>query len=607
MSPKTKGLCLFLTLICLTAAFPSLASALPDDPAKEVRIARINISGALEDTLPPDNPFGPSPMYFKKLVDLIRKAADDKEIKAIELKVSSPAIGFGKVVELNKVIAEFKDSGKKVFGYAEALGMKDLMLMSHCDYLAIPESGAVEMPGLSIEVMYYRDFFKKLGLKFLVEHIGDYKSAYENYSREGMSDENREVLNILLDEFYCSIVEIIAENRGIRATTVMQAIDQGLMLPKKALEFGLVDEVCYHDQYEARIKEMLKTDEFEMVKKYGRSDKDLDLENPIVLFAQIMSSMKGGKKKESKNPKIALIYAAGPIMSGKNSVDFMSGQVTIGSDTLSKAFLDAAKDDTVKAIVLRVNSPGGSGLASDIIWRAQAVAKAKKPIIVSMADVAGSGGYYISMIADMILAEPTTITGSIGVVSALPNVSGTLDKLGIKLERLKKGRNAGAFSPFAPADEVNLGMISSYMESFYWDFVDKVAAGRKMTREQVHAIAQGRVWTGRQALKNGLVDALGGMDEAIEIAKLKAGLTDDMKWELKEMPKPVDFFESFSESLGVKVVQAVARAAGLSSVESLILEQPEVKRRLGRLLAILGTCRQDRIQLLMPMDVELEF
>jgi len=598
-------------LLILLLMIPSTTLAGDDNKtvseSKSIQLARINISGSLSDALPPDNPFGSSPMYFKKLLDLIKKAAKDDEIGGIELKVSSPSIGLGKLHELNSAIKAFKTTGKKVFGYAESLGTPDLLILSLCDYLAIPESGTVLIPGLNIEALYYKELFERIGVTYLVEHIGNYKSAYENYRLDSMSKENREVLECLLDANYNNIVTTIAENRNIDQLSVIHAIDEAILLPEKALEYGLIDEICYRDQYENHIKTLLKSKDFTVNKKYGKSQTDLDFDNPFVFFSQIMSSLKGKNKSSSKNPKIALIYASGIIHSGKNSMDFLSGEVSIGSDTISKAILEAANDSTVKAIILRVNSPGGSGLASDIIWRAEMLAKEKKPLIVSMSDVAASGGYYIACPANIILAEANTITGSIGVVSAMPNISKTLDKLGIKVERISRGKNSGMMSLFTPVEEVNMNVLTSYMEDFYWKFVDRVAAGRKMTKEQVHEVAQGRVWTGKQALKNGLIDAIGGLEDAIHIAKLRAGLTDDENWELTEMPRSEDFFESLSENFGLRVSSLLSKFSSLNAFEALVLENPEIKSRLARLNSVFKLCQNERVLLLMPMDISIQF
>jgi len=573
------------------------------DDTKTVTLARINITGALQDALPQDNPFGTKQINFRSLLNLIEKAAEDDEVSALLLNVNSPAISFAKIRELRDVLIEFKDSGKKIFAYTESCSLKDMTLLSLCDILALPEPGLVAMPGFNIEVMYYKKLFEKVGFKMMVEHVGDYKSAYENMHLDSMSEANREVLGCLLDEFYNAAVSMIADGRGIARETVMMAIDRALLTAKEAHSLGLIDAVMYRDQFDAHLKKEFAVDKVKILKKYGRDSIDLDTTNPLAFMTQLMTALRGKKKEKSDNPKIAVIYAAGPIHSGKNSVDFLSQSPSIGSDTMVKAINDAAKDDTIKAIVLRVDSPGGSGLASDVIWRAECEAMKKKPFIVSMADVAGSGGYYIAMAADVILAEPGTITGSIGVVSALPNIHGALEKLGIKIERLSRGRNASLLSSTTPPDKVDLSILSSYMEKFYWDFVDKVAAGRNMTRDQVHKLAQGRVWTGRQAVENGLVDANGSLRDAIEVARIKAGLSDEDNWEIVESPQPPDFFSSLSGG-DAQVRSLIASAFGLTGGTDLIFEaMPGLKDALGNLYSFVKIAREETVLYMMPMEI----
>jgi len=575
---------------------------------KVVQLAKISISGALSDNLPPDNPFGPQTVHFRALLETIKKAAEDDEVAGIFLNVNSPAIGFAKVREVRDALGEFKESGKKIFSYTEGAGLKDMTILSMCDFLAIPESGGVIMPGFNLEVMYYKDFFEKIGFRMMVEHIGDFKSAYENMHLEGMSDANRTVLNILLDEFYNTSIEMIAEGRGIPVENVALGVDRAILSVREAHGLGLLDAIMYRDQFDAYLKKELKADKIKILGKYGRDSVDLDTTNPLALFSQIMKSLHGSKKPKSKNPKVAVIYGTGPISSGKNSVDFLSGGATMGSVTMVKAINDAAKDDTVKAIVLRVDSPGGSGLASDMIWRAECEAKKKKPLIVSMGDVAGSGGYYISMAADVIIAEPGTITGSIGVVSAIPNVHGCLEKLGIRVERISRGRNASLNSIMAPPEDVNLSILTDYMESFYWDFVDKVAAGRTasgtaLTREQVHEIAQGRVWTGRQALDNGLIDAVGSLADAIEVARVKAGLTDEDNWEIVESPEPPDFFSSLTGGDDEEARAMLAHILGQGTSTAVLFEAfPELRRVLANFFSFVRVAKEETYMYMMPVE-----
>lgn len=587
---------------------PAILMADEAEPAKEAslaHVARIVIQGDLADAKPQDNPFGPTKLNFKRQLDLIADAAADADIAALELQVDDAAMGLSKIQELHHALAVFKQSGKPIFGYAEQLTTADLLILAPSDFLAIPESGMVLVPGINAEVMYFKEFFEKLGIQFMVEHVGDYKSAYENFHLPSMSEAQRKVLEDLMGQIFDWMVQSVATHRDLDPSQVLKAVDQALMTPKQARDMGLVDAVCYYDQFKDHMRKHLKVDELVVDKKYGRKDKTLDMNNPFVLFSQIMAAFGGKKKKDSEQPKIALIYASGPIHSGKNTVDPMSGENTIGSDTLAAAIDEAARDDSIKAIVLRVNSPGGSGLASDIIWEAEQRARARKPLIVSMGDVAGSGGYYISMVADVIMVQPNTLTGSIGVVSAMPNLHGTMEKLGIKVERLTRGRNARLMSPFTPVEDVNLSPMTDLMEAFYWDFVDKVAAGRGMTREAVHAIAQGRVWTGKQAVENGLADELGGLMDAIELAKSRSGMTGEVDWEIKEMPEPPDFFEMLNEAMGASANHvAWFKALGLSPWQTTALNHPQIARRLARLLRIFEICSQEHLLLLMPMDVQ---
>ena len=605
---KSVGVTAVLLAVALFVSSAVLIAGEDKAEEKVVQLAKISISGALGDNLPADNPFGPQSVHFRGLLQTIKDAAEDDEIAGLFLSVNSPAIGFAKVREVRDALTEFKDSGKKIFAYTEGAGLKDMTILSMCDFLALPESGGVIMPGFNIEVMYYRDFFEKIGFRMLVEHIGDFKSAYENMHLDGMSSANRKVLNILLDEFYNTAIEMIAEGRGISEENVALGVDRAVLTPREAHGLGLFDEVMYRDEFDAHLKKEFKADKIKILGKYGQDSLDLDTTNPLALFSQIMKALQGSKKPKSKNPKIAVIYGTGPISSGKNSVDFMSGGATMGSVTMVKAINEAAKDDTVKAIVLRVDSPGGSGLASDMIWRAECEAKKKKPFIVSMGDVAGSGGYYIAMAADVIIAEPGTITGSIGVVSAIPNVHGCLEKLGIKVERLTRGRNASLNSLMAPPSEVNLSILTDYMESYYWDFVDKVAAGRTaagtaMTREQVHKIAQGRVWTGRQALENGLIDATGSLADAIEVARVKAGLTDADKWEIVESPEPPDFFAALTGGDDSEARAMLSHILGQETTTMVLFEAfPELRQVLANFFSFVRVAKDETYMYMMPME-----
>jgi protease-4 len=339
-----------------------------------------------------------------------------------------------------------------------------------------------------------------------MDHIGMYKSGSETYTREGMSEPDRQQTNELLQSLYQRMVQDIAKDRNLSPEAVASLIDQSPLVSQELKSKGLVDDLLYRDQLESMIKKDLKLNEL----------------NPVSILEYQKPSF---RDTLSENPdKIALIYATGTIVPGESYRGF--GEEFLGSGTVSESFQHARDDSSVKAIVFRVDSPGGSPSASDVIWREVQITAKRKPVVVSMADVAASGGYYVAMSATKIFADPSTITGSIGVYGGKFYLKGLYDKIGMKKEIIKKGKNADIFSDYVPYEEEDWAIIRKHMAKTYDSFTRKAAEGRKKTQEQIHAIAQGRVWTGDQALSIGLVDALGGMLDAVQEAKKLAKLGD---------------------------------------------------------------------------------
>jgi protease-4 len=411
--------------------------------------------------------------------------------------------------------------------------------------------------------------------------------------RETMSDAQRKSLAPILDEFYGSMIKSIAESRGLTEDQVKAIVDKGILYGKQAKEAGLVDRIEYRDQFIEGMKATFAGKTVKKSTKYGPgSGMKIDPNNPMAAFSIIMSAfMGGGRKEKIEGPRIAVIYCTGAITSGKSQYDWSGGIASMGSETIVKAIDTARKDEDVKAIVLRVNSPGGSALASDMIWRAIARAKEKKPVIASMGDVAASGGYYISMNADAIFAEPQTITGSIGVVGMVPNMDDFWPWVGISMQRMTRGaRAAGLMTSKALSDDEKEALRGT-MQALYTDFVAKVAAGRGKTPEQIHSIAQGRVWTGRDALGHGLVDRLGGLRDAIAFAKSKAGLGDADEVHTIQLPRRGGPLEALEKMFGG------AEASGLDL--ELLKRTPELRRALLN-IAAMKRISVDRIAMLHP-------
>ena len=457
----------------------------------------------------------------------------------------------------------------------------------------MPESGSVMMPGVLMDTFYMKGLLDKLHMKFDVVHIGEFKTAGESLVRETMSKAQREAMTPIIDEFYATLVKSIAEGRNISPDNVKKAIDKGIFNAREAKAFGLIDRIEYEDQFRASMKAAFPGRKLKKAGDYAKSGKlKIDPNNPLAVFSTLMSAMMPKKEAKVTGPKVAVIYCTGAITSGKSQYDWSGNVQSMGSKTIVAAIDKARKDKQVKAIVLRINSPGGSGLASDMIWRAIARAKKEKPVIASMGDVAASGGYYIAMNSNAILAEPQTITGSIGVVGMVPNMSGFYKWVGLNPQRIARGKRAGALMGTKPLDDSDKDVLRTYMKEFYGDFIAKVAAGRGKTPAEIHAVAQGRVWTGRDAVNHGLVDRLGGLEDAIALAKNKAGITRGKlgkDWHLVEYPRRASLFDKLDDMFKVR----------LNITDAALAEMPALRRALHRIQA-LRAMSKDKICVISP-------
>jgi protease-4 len=560
-------------------------------PEEVARIAELELKIGSSEDPHAAMPFGPSPKNFRAYLKLIERAAHDEKLDGVILKPGSYALGMARMFELRDALKALRRNGKKVFVYQESLSTPDLLMASVADRISVPESGTVFLPGLAIESLYMRGLLEKLHLKMEVIHIGDYKTAGESFVRDTMSKELRESLDPILDEYFRSIVKAIAEGRGMTEDAVHEVINQGLFNAKQAKAAGLIDAVEYYDQFRESVRKSFDGKEVKKAGDYKDQDKlKIDPSNPMAAFQLVFGSLFGGKKETKlEGSHIAVIYCTGPITSGKSTYDW-SGEVgSMGSETIVKEIDKARKNEHIKAIVLRINSPGGSGLASDMIWRAVERAKAVKPVIASMGDVAASGGYYIAMNSNAIVADPQTITGSIGVVGMNVNMDGFWPWIGINPQRMSCGKRAAAFMTSKSLTEEDRKVLRDYMQEFYGDFVAKVAAGRGKTPAEIEPIARGRIWTGRDALKRGLIDRLGGLEDAIALARRRAGIGEDEKFGVLEYPRRKGPFAIFEEMFGVQL-----------GIEAHVLAKMPALRRLLFDLGVMHTVAQDRICALNP-------
>jgi len=436
------------------------------------------------------------------VINAIEIAETDDAIKGISILNTNSSLGMAQSKELRDALNRFKKSGKFIYSYANNYSQKEYYLNSVATSIYINPIGELDFKGLSTEVMFFKDFQEKSGLKMEVIRHGKYKSAVEPFLENKMSDANKEQTMALLNGIWTNIVEDISKSRNIPVEK-LNTIANGLLArtPKMAKAQNLIDYIAYEDVYHNAIRKVLKV------------DKDEDYNT--VSIADYTQKTTTTSVNMDSNDAIAIVYAQGEIGSGEGDVN------EIGEGSMRRSLQEARKDDDIKAIVLRINSPGGSALTSDLIWREIELTKRVKPVVVSMGNYAASGGYYIACNANTIFAEKNTITGSIGVFGTLPNFSVAANRYGINTEQVRTHENASNYSPFVPMDEKFKAITLEGVENIYATFIGHVAEGRKMTTAQVDAIGQGRVWTGSEALKIGLVDKIGGLREAIaEAAKL---------------------------------------------------------------------------------------
>ena len=440
------------------------------------------------------------------VIDAIGDAKTDENIKGISILNNNSSLGMAQSKAIRDALEDFKTSGKFVMAYANTYSQKEYYLSSVANTIYLNPVGDLDFKGLSSDLLFFKDFQDKTGVKMEVIRHGKYKSAVEPFLENKMSDANREQITALLNSIWNSVVTDIAKSRNL-SVQQLNIVANGLLArtPEMAKAQKLVDVVAYEDIYHNAIKKLLKVatkDEYESVSI-------LDYTQKYTTTSVINDA----------TDEIAIIYAQGEIQSGEGDVNI------IGEGAMRRSISEARNNDDVKAIVLRIDSPGGNALTSDLIWREIELTKKVKPVVVSMGNYAASGGYYIACNANTIFAEKNTITGSIGVFGMLPNFSGLSTKMGIHSEQVNTHQNSGNYNPFAPIDEKFKAVTTEGVEQIYKTFVSHVAQGRKMSFAQVDAIAQGRVWTGADAIKIGLVDKIGGLhvaiQEAARLAKIK--------------------------------------------------------------------------------------
>ncbi len=506
------------------------------------------------------------------IIDAIAYAKNDDKIKGITISNNSIIAGMAQTKAIRDALVDFKESGKFIVAYGDYISQKDYYLNSVADTIYLNPVGALDFKGLAMERMYYKEFQEKYGVKMEVIRHGKYKSAVEGYISQEMSDANREQISVFLNSIWDEMRKEIGESRNLTPEQLNTLADElAGRTAELALSSKLIDKIGYQDEFQAGIQ-----------KAMGQNSDVNSID--IYDYAEY-----AGKKPKSTSAsdRIAVIYAQGEIIYGEGD------EATIGQGVINKALKKVREDKNVKAIVLRVNSPGGSALASELIWREIEVTKKTKPVIVSMGDLAASGGYYIACNADKIFAEPNTITGSIGVFGTVPNMHELANDLGINAEQVGTNKNAVDYSVFEPMTDEQRALIKEGIEDIYDLFTQRVADGRNMTQTGVDEIAQGRVWTGNDALKIGLVDEIGGLDMAILEAAKTAGIEE---YRIKELPVYEKDFQSILDQY----------TGGFIQSKEAILKEELGDKHYMMLQKMKKMTQMEGPQLLLPYDIEIK-
>jgi len=529
---------MFFLMFVIIAGMVSSAQDNEEATIKSQTILKLELANSIVDRAT-DNPFENfdfatmqpnKSVGLNEILENIAKAKKDEAIEGIYLQLTGLQTGIATITEIRNALIDFKESGKFIISYSNYYSQKTYFLASISDKIYLNPEGSLEMVGLSAQLMFFKNAFDKFGIQPMIIRHGKFKSAIEPFLLDKMSEANREQVETYMGSIWNSMLKGISKERHINIDKLNEIADNLLVKnAKSAVELKLIDGLKYYDEVEALLKIEAKIKESKKIKfvslsKYNKVPKKRDKD-----------------EKGLAKDKVAVIYASGEIVMGSG------GDNNIGGESLAKTIRKARNKKSVKAIVLRINSPGGSALASELIWREVVLAKKEKPVIVSFGDVAASGGYYIACAADTIVASPNTITGSIGVFGVMFNIKKMLnDKIGITFDKVNTNKHSDIGSQFKDLETEERAYIQQMIEDIYSTFVNHVAEGRDMTFDEVDAIGQGRVWSGTNAIKNGLVDKIGGLDDAIKIAVEKAKLD---KYRVVDYPKQKEPLQKIMDEL----------------------------------------------------------
>lgn len=609
MIQRIRPVCLFVTLIA-TAAVSTACAA---DDEKPPVLGVFSFGGTVTEAPMGDEfPFSVGSESFKSLLTRLKKIEKDESARGVVMLVSGTSLGRSQIEEVRAVLEQIQAAGKKVVAHVDSMSMGTYLLVSGADEISVVPTGDVWINGIFGESPYLRGLLDKLDIKPDYQTCGDYKSAGEMFMRTGPSEEARENLNWILDGYFDSALKLIAKGRKVNVNQVRKWIDRGVYTAEEAEKAGIIDKVQFRQDFVAELKQEFGDDVL-FEKKYGKKKgMEIDFSSPLGILKFYGELLSGPKKKKESESAIAIVYVEGMILPGSSDPSGfpLPSSSMAYSTPIAKALDKAAADDTIKAVVLRIDSPGGSAVASEIILNATKRVAAKKPFIVSMGNVAGSGGYYVACGTDTIFADSTTLTGSIGVVSGKFATTGMWKKAGINWSPIQRGANADMLASDNVFTDEQRELMQNWMDEIYEVFKNHVVSirGDKL-KKPIDELAGGRVYTGRQALDLGLVDKIGGLEDALAFVADKAGLKD---YEVRVLPRPKSLIEMLLSDLqdgdsdNKTLSTAVRRIAPQTSLIDLAM--PELRglepRRLKSVLQALQqmqVMQREHVMMAMPI------
>jgi len=606
-------------VIFFIVGIATLTSSFEKEPyqVKDNSVLYLNIVGNLEERVN-DSPFSflneQGGFTHTELLTAIKRARDDNRIKGIFIKGGFSTLGFAKGEEIRDALADFKKSGKFIYAYMDWGKESDYYLALTADKIFMPREGLMELNGFAVTSLFYKDMFDKVGIDFFVLGFEDFKSASEPYGRTNFSDSARYQYQVLLNQRLNHFVDAIVQTRKLEKQHVIDALNRGVYSADTLLALGFVDSLLFEEDVKNFIRVKIYGAKAETSKANDKHKYSLV---SVGKYIQDLPEIKNKKLIADKDKQIAVIYASGPL------VESVSGQFSDELQITAKEFIASLKkareDEKVKVIIIRIDSPGGSVMTSDAIYEEIKNTTKVKPVYASMSDVAASGGYYIASPCDTIIAHPSTITGSIGVVMAIPNFHRLVNNIYLRVDTISTGPAATQLSGLIPLKDSDKEKVRTIAGSVYDRFINKVALHRHKTYDEVRAIAKGRVWTGEDAIKIGLIDVLGGYQTAISLAKKRMGIPDSMKVYIKEYPEKKDEIEQLLQMFGLGdngddevrsgISQIMAKLIGVKLEDFSVAYSNlpvSIRKQIIHVAGMIKQSEREKVLMVMPQKIDIE-